>query len=261
MIEEIEYISNRKGVIPYTEVLPDNQVFSSAVLLCHGIFSERNEDGRFTRLASYLAENGIASWRFDYTGHGDHSLSSEEFTVSAALDDYLAVLVEFREKFAGVPVSLISSSFGGSLTLLLSQCGLLGNYQSICLLNPVVEYPNTIISPRGSELAELITQDIHDEILNKGKSIISQSGFVLTRRLFAELNLLEPIRGVDTLKEPTLVIHGTEDLAVDYEDTKTRLQGYSNIIFKTITGGTHAFPIPEHEEISFNMIIEHLRIN
>ena len=242
--------------IPYVEVAPAAP--RAAALFCHGIFSEKNEDGRFVRLAQRLAEHDIATWRFDYVGHGSHPVASEHFTVSAAMDDYLAVQSAFQSRFERCSsIFSVSSSFGGSLTLLLAQAKKLGPYESLVLLNPVVEYPDTLVDPHGQQLAAILTPGIRNTIWNEGIASL-ESGFVVSRRLFLELSVMTPAKGFEMLDAPTLIIHGTSDAAVDCESVRAISAPYSNVEFEEIKGGTHAFAPSSQEERSFDLTVNHI---
>src|ERR1017187_4161480 len=83
------------------------------IVLSHGIFVTRSENGRFDRLAPRLRELGIASVRPDLAGHGESRLSSRYTTVSAMaldLEDTLNWAADEHQR-----VSVIASSFSGAL--------------------------------------------------------------------------------------------------------------------------------------------------
>jgi pimeloyl-ACP methyl ester carboxylesterase len=68
-------------------------------------------------IADWAAAKGRANIRFDYSGHGESDGRFEDGTISAWLDDALAVI---RQKGGEAPI-LIGSSMGGWLSLLAAR--------------------------------------------------------------------------------------------------------------------------------------------
>ncbi|BCJ92404.1 alpha/beta hydrolase [Terrihabitans soli] len=68
-------------------------------------------------IADWAAANGRANLRFDYSGHGESDGRFEDGTISAWLEDALAVI---RAKGGEAPI-LVGSSMGGWLSLLAAR--------------------------------------------------------------------------------------------------------------------------------------------
>jgi len=69
--EFVAYIPNEGRMIPATVCLPAGQSGETfpAVVMLHGTGSSRDEAGNgYKMLAPYMAQNGIASIRFDFAG-------------------------------------------------------------------------------------------------------------------------------------------------------------------------------------------------
>ncbi len=70
-----------------------------------------------TAVDAFAARRGLASTRFDYSGHGDSGGAFEEGTITRWLEEAKAVL----DRYAQGPQVLIGSSMGAWLALLLAQ--------------------------------------------------------------------------------------------------------------------------------------------
>ena len=81
-------IRNGNHEIPAVWVCPDETGPFPAMVLCHGTASHKDEVGNlFVRLANRLAEQGIASIRFDYAGCGESREKEEALTFSGEIED------------------------------------------------------------------------------------------------------------------------------------------------------------------------------
>ncbi len=116
----------------------------SLVILSHGITSEKNEDGIYSRLAETKLAAHFDSIRFDFRGHGESALSSRESTISGEILDLMAVFgwarrQQYRRVFH------LATSFGGSITLLAAQCFDLSFLSAVAFWSPVIDYDRTFI--------------------------------------------------------------------------------------------------------------------
>jgi alpha-beta hydrolase superfamily lysophospholipase len=227
--------------------------------MCHGIFSEKNEDGRYTRLASLLSAAGYSSWRFDFLGHGESRASTESFTVAAALADFLIVAAAHRSAFPAVPRSVVASSFGGSIVLLAALAGHLAElaYDRLVLLNPVTDYRSSFLEPFGAQLQEVFTPEALSSIRHTGSAEV-KPGFVFGLPALLEFELLSPAAGFTHIDIPTLILHGDQDTAVSHDIVKRDSAVSPVTRFVTIPGASHSFVEPEAEERTFRLISEFL---
>jgi alpha-beta hydrolase superfamily lysophospholipase len=97
-----------------TLVAPDRPA-GQAVVLVHGGGVTREEGGFFARLATGLAEAGVASLRFDLRGHGQSQGRQEDLTLSAVLNGIHVALRHVGEATGAQVVSLLGASFGGGI--------------------------------------------------------------------------------------------------------------------------------------------------
>lgn len=80
-------IRNGNHEIPAVWVCPDGTGPFPVMILCHGTASHKDEVGNlFVQLANRLAEQGIASIRFDYAGCGESREKEEVLTFSGEIE-------------------------------------------------------------------------------------------------------------------------------------------------------------------------------
>lgn len=106
------------------------------VVLCHGFLSGKNSTTNRT-LTRLLKEQDLATFRFDFFGHGDSDGPFENITVTLALHQTLAALdlVTIRGYDR---IGLVGSSFGGLVAILTAaQCR---DIACLALKCPVVDF-------------------------------------------------------------------------------------------------------------------------
>jgi len=82
------------------------------VLMMHGITESKDEYlGFYSKMAKSLHDNGVASLRFDFRGHGESTGSSLDISVIGDVLDIKASIAQVR-KYWKRPISLVATSFG-----------------------------------------------------------------------------------------------------------------------------------------------------
>ena len=137
------------------------------------------------RLAEFARQNGRASTRFDYSGHGRSEGRFTDGTIGRWLEESLAVF----DRFTRGEQIVIGSSMGGWLALLLTEAhrARIGNGESrirgLVLLAPAVDMTEQLMWANYSE-------EIRREILEDGAhaepSDYSEDPYVITRELIEE---------------------------------------------------------------------------
>lgn len=116
--EEIE-VTVTAGV-PGRLVLPDDGPPRAAVLLLHGWCSHMDEVGNLYRdLALGLAERGIASLRFDFSGEGPNADYVVTSTHGQRIAEAEAARALLRERVPDVPMGVNGFSLGGFVAMTL----------------------------------------------------------------------------------------------------------------------------------------------
>ena len=89
---------------------------SAIVVLCHGFLSNKNSTTNKT-LTRMLNDQGFATFRFDFFGHGESEGLFEDITVSMAVGQATAAVALVRSR-GFKNIGLVGSSFGGLVSIL-----------------------------------------------------------------------------------------------------------------------------------------------
>ncbi|WP_029030126.1 alpha/beta hydrolase [Salinarimonas rosea] len=124
-----------------------------------GGFRSDMRGGKAERLDAFCARTGRACVRFDYTGHGESGGRFEDGTISAWLEDALAVIDRFTER----PPVLVGSSMGGWIALLVARA-LAGTPKApagMVLIAPAADFTERLMWAH-------FPQGVRDTILREG---------------------------------------------------------------------------------------------
>lgn len=204
-----------------------------------GINSHKQEYlDMFPKLAKRLADNGIASVRFDFRGHGDSSGNSRDFSVVGQLIDLDAVHSWIKETFNSLSTfpSYVGVSFGGPPGIFLASTGC--KYSSISLVAPVLSYEETFLDPSTEWAAASFNPAAYEIAVARGYLLLDGT-FEISLRLLHEMSLLHPDVVVGSLEIPTLLIHGTVDPLVPCKVSRRVGMQYPQINLHVIDGMDH----------------------
>ncbi|MCL4310029.1 MAG: alpha/beta fold hydrolase [Actinomycetota bacterium] len=230
---------------------------SGHVVLAHGITSDKNEDGFYTRLSQYLAENMYMVSRFDFRGHGESSGNSKDFNVNGQIEDFSTVLDWASDSYQ-LPIAIIAASFGApaAINTTIDHESII---HALVLLNPVLDFNRTFVNPEVPWLKGKFSSDILISALNNN-GIELTPDFTLGKKLIRELLELRPYEKLTRIKCPVLSIHGDHDEYVPYEVTAQYYKANEKSRLLTIEGANHGFGI-ENEQIVFTSCKEWLDQN
>jgi pimeloyl-ACP methyl ester carboxylesterase len=134
-------------------------------------------------LDDHAAKTGRAYLRFDYSGHGESDGRFEDGTISAWLEESLALI---RQQTQG-PQILVGSSMGGWLALLcaqaLAQTGESGLIAGLVLIAPAADMTEKLI---WAELTPSLRTQIEDDGHCFLPSVYSASPYPITRALIED---------------------------------------------------------------------------
>ena len=225
------------------------------VIMTHGIFSDKNENGRYPRQAEIHHEHGWRTLRFDWQGHGDHPVPFDSTTVLGSVDDLQSVYAFCSERWEEDPVNVVASSYGGSLFLLHQSLPPVPALRKVLLLNPVTDYRHTFYEHVSGELASEFSAQVWKSVLSTGHAETAP-GKVMSRKFASELLVLKPYLGFDELTVPVMVLHGTADESVSFDVTKSHSSRSPQVTFQPILDADHAFAAPWAERLTFDLIKE-----
>lgn len=214
-----------------------------AALLCHGFGG--NKSGRFrlfVRLATRLAEAGIATLRFDFRGAGDSEGDFADTTISGLSDDVRCALKWLQEHPQIDPkrIGIVGRSLGGMIAVL---CAAETPISSIVLWAPVFDAKPWI--DRGITFFEHLGVRLNDEYLRQCKEI-------QTREKLKKLSNV-----------PLLHIQGDHDRtiepyhAAEYESLRKEAMGETKFLRLPLSG--HDFANANEQEVLLDETVQWLR--
>jgi pimeloyl-ACP methyl ester carboxylesterase len=211
-------------------------------LFCHGITSDREEDGVFSDFHSTYLSDFSDAFYFDFRGHGESSIPSEKATIQGMRDDFRTSIAFLNsEKYRKIIV--VAASFGASIVLLESAAIHQFGVRDVVFWNPVVSYNDTFVNP-GAEWARAFfpgTQPRKDTY--SAYIYIPETDFIIGPQMAREIATLFP--EVSGLPKETsyFCIHGTSDKYVPFSSTEKFCQrNPNNTMLYELIGATHGFP-------------------
>jgi alpha-beta hydrolase superfamily lysophospholipase len=217
------------------------------VVLVHGGGVTRDEGGLFTRLADGLAGAGLASFRFDFRGHGESEGRQEELTISGVLNDIVAAVELAAGEVGARQVSLVGASFGGGIAASFGARRPRVLHRLV-LLNPLLDYKKRFIDDKPYWQGDRISEEAGRELAARGYLDHSPS-FRLGRPLLNELFHVRPNRMLGDIEAPTLIVHGTGDTFIPVHSSRDSIGRFRCAVeLVEIDGAQHGFAVHDDPE-------------
>jgi uncharacterized protein len=191
-----------------------------AVVLCHGFLSTKNSTTNKV-LTRILNDEGLATLRFDFFGHGESDGLFEDITVSLAVRQaHAAIDLVLSQGFTCL--GLMGSSFGGLVAILTSAQR--QDVACLALKCPVVDFAEELRLEFG--LGELA----HWQSTNTIPNIMGGAGRVRLKYGLYEDSLrniaYEPAAQIVA---PTLIVHGACDELVPLHQSQRLLDALGGL--------------------------------
>jgi pimeloyl-ACP methyl ester carboxylesterase len=172
-------------------------------------------------LDEHCAQSGRALLRFDYSGHGASGGRFEDGTISAWLEDTLAVIRDATEG----PRILVGSSMGGYLALLaaraLAQAGEASRLAGMALIAPAVDFTEALIWANAPEEAR---RAIVEHGAWARTSLYSAEPYPITRSLIEDGRRHLLLGGTIRTHCAVRVLQGMRDEDVPYRHALTLVE-------------------------------------
>ncbi len=228
-----EFNENLVGI----ETVPNEDKKSyPTVILVHGFGVTKEEGGMFDEIAEKLAENGILSYRFDFSGRGESEGDYSETSLTKLKSDLSKILefVKSQDKIDKDNIGILSQSFGTSVTVALEP-----QVKAIVLMGSL-SHPKELLAkiigkgynPEGITLATKST----------GEKIEIKPKFW---KDFENHDLLKSITKIDC---PILFVHGSEDEKIPVSDMEEYYK-LAKIKDKLILEGARHSLKPKRDEV------------
>jgi predicted alpha/beta-hydrolase family hydrolase len=190
-----------QGVLHY----PSNGSPSAAVILCHGMESNK-ESEKLIALCQALARKGILALRFDFSYAGESGGQFEEITYSGEVED-LAAAFDFITRLQAGKIGVVGSSMGGTVGLLFAA-------------KKRVDVLVTVSAP-------LHPEKITERLLSEEEARHwREAGFVFYHGQRINASLLDDLQRIDVpeaakkISCPVFIIHGESDEIVPVDEAK-----------------------------------------
>lgn len=198
-------------------------------------------------LAAFAAARGLANVRFDYSGHGLSGGAFEDGTISAWLEEALAV---FERTTAG-PQIVVGSSMGGWLALLLARAlvarGEAGRLKALVLIAPAPDFTEELVWAR-------LPPPFRELLQNFGRmvkpSLYGEEGYVITRALIEDGRRHLVLDAPFVVGCPVRILQGAHDPDVPWEHAMRLVSclAEDDVVFSLIKDGDHRLSRPEDLE-------------
>lgn len=223
-------------------VTPSSPLVGTVVLV-HGITGDKEEHGKYERLADDLKSHNLASLRFSFRGHGRSEKGQLGVSIGGEISDLFAALTFART--VRTPVSVVAYSFGAVSTLSIAMTTSL--IERLVLWSPVLDLRDTFLEPTSEWGRQYYGRRLISEAMNDGYLNV-HGDFKLPAPLFVEMENYNMKPAVQALTVPTLVIHGTDDECVSFDIAKRAAASNANVTFLAAIGSDHGFDDPEVDD-------------
>jgi len=196
------------------------------VILCHG-FKGFKDWGCFPYIMERIAAEGnfAVSFNFSYNGVGDDEKDQGDFTrldlfakntFSRELDDLGSVikyLIEHKNEFDydSDNLTLIGHSRGGGIAILkTAEDKRINRLIVLASVNSFNRY-SEVLKSKWKEAG-------YFEVLNSRTNQMMRMNYTLVEDLEKNIERLDIQKAIEKINVPTLIIHGTQDITVDYSN-------------------------------------------
>lgn len=192
--------------------MPENGLIHSYVLFAHCFTCNKNYKAPVF-IARYLANHGIATLRFDFSGIGSSSGDFSKTSLTSNVDDVLAA-VDFMSREYGAPRALIGHSLGGAAMIRAAN-----RVQS-------AELAVTIGTPSQPGKVGYRLGLAREQAMLQGVGILEINGrkVSLRKEFFEDLAKSGLEESVHNLDRKLLVVHSPEDKTVPFENAEELME-------------------------------------
>ncbi len=232
MEERFSFLDPHGHQIAAILTIPDGGTDQIAVL-CHGFLSSKTSSTN-TALTRALVDQGIATFRFDFFGHGESEGPFDQITVSLAVEQTQGAVDLVKDR-GYRHIGLMGSSFGGLVSILTASQRT--DLACLALKCPVVDFAEELRLEFGEDgMAQWKATDTVPNIMGGPDRIALRYAFYedsLRQIAYA------PARSITA---PTVIVQGDKDEQVPLHQSR---QLYDALLVKKhielLPGADHQF--------------------
>lgn len=211
------------------------------LIATHGITSEKTEEDIYTSFAQSFLQSDFDLLVFDFRGHGESSMPSQDVTIAGEVLDLMAVFKWSKEQKYN-SVCHLATSFGASITLLVASVYDLSFISKVVFWNPVINYFNTFIDAKVEWGKEFFNQKNLEELSLRPFTSIPETDFRISAIMTQEMLFMSPEKTNWPQNLPLLIVHGDNDTLVPYDDAVAYSRQNNSITeFVGLEGVDHGF--------------------
>ncbi|WP_446897346.1 alpha/beta hydrolase [Clostridium sp. LBM24168] len=236
-------IENKDGLMLRGMLHVPDKIVGNVPIVCifHGFTGNKiGSHFMFVKLSRMLADRGIASARFDFSGSGESDGDFIDMTVSGELADAKTVLeyVKSLDFIDRSKIGVIGLSLGGAVAgMLAGDCR--DDVSCLCLWAPAGNIKEIVMDgKRENDIKEM-----------------QEKGFWDVEGLTVGTGLLEDLWNINILKKSSfynknvMIIHGDNDETVPFETSEKYLEIYGEkAVLHDVKGSDHTFNKKDWEE-------------
>ncbi|PIR46431.1 MAG: hypothetical protein COV07_04175 [Candidatus Vogelbacteria bacterium CG10_big_fil_rev_8_21_14_0_10_45_14] len=214
---------------------------SGAVVFLHGASVSREDEPAHVRAIEALKDSGINLLAFDFRGHGRSTGdSARDPSIEGELEDVKTSIRFLREN--GVEkIAISGASFGGSIASIYAG-KYEGEIEALFLVNPILNYDTSFFHPT-TLFAKTFFGAVHKTLETEPFFQMPDRDFRLGKRIFDDMKKFDPITFLEMYQGPVMVVHGSNDHVISFNNNKTYFDKLKNEHkeWRTIEGSDHAF--------------------
>lgn len=192
----------------------DGRKSKKCIVMCHGLSVDKDELGTFIELSNKLVQAGFVTFRFDFTGSGESQGKTTDTTITDETAD-IESAIKFMQTLGFEEFGLLAASFAGGPALF----SLGKEIKCLILWNALIDY-HSILQPELPWPKKYFGDTAMKELETKGCIKIASAGFLVGKKLFDEIRVMEPWKELKKTNMPILFVHGDKDNYVPVEDSK-----------------------------------------
>lgn len=222
-----------------------------AILMVHGLPSDKDEWGFYKDMADFLYERNIATLRFDIRYNGESEKGDlSNLTLSEMINDIESAYWELVGEINGTttPISIVGTSCGGGVTIKWNN-EFNRPINKIFLNAPVLDYEYEVtneVQKKRSTYTHLSTLNINT-LLEK-KSLNADVGYGY--QMINESHLFNIQNEFERCSVPITIFQGNKDTVVPIGLTESNIKGFDNIELIVVEGADHGFAVAGDEDLT-----------
>lgn len=222
-----------------------------AILMVHGLPSDKNEWGFYKDMACFFHERNIATFRFDirYNGESEEGNLSD-LTLSEMINDiesaYWTLIRELKGEI--IKISIVGTSCGGGVSIKWNN-EFDHSVDRIFLNAPVLDYEFEVtneVQKKQNKNAHLSSDNI--KALLENGTLNSDVGYGYS--MINEAHLFSIQDEFKKCSIPITIFQGNEDTIVPIHLTERNIKGFDNIELVIVDKANHGFAVSGDEELT-----------